>query len=183
VSGGGQIGNLAKRRRSRLLVECHPGRRVLVREHHPERGPVPSTSILGNARRSRSLRCCRIRSASVSGLWTSHPVEQPQAGEHRQIAEPIEKPGTAGFLVHTPERVPLLASVSGRFRQRERRYRCRPFAPYALRPLRLSSRHFRCDENCPATPFRPPCLRPRWADDGSVWPASSAPRLQRWSVG
>ena len=31
------------------------------------------------------------------------PVEQPKAGEHRQIAEPIEKPGEAGFLVHTPE--------------------------------------------------------------------------------
>ena len=40
---------------------------VLVGERQPERGPVPSTSILGNARRSRSLRRCRIRSASVSG--------------------------------------------------------------------------------------------------------------------
>ena len=40
---------------------------AFVREHQPERGPVPSTSVSGNARRNRSLRRCRIRSASVSG--------------------------------------------------------------------------------------------------------------------
>jgi hypothetical protein len=37
------------------------------------------------------------------GIGASRSVEQPKAGEHRQIAEPIEKPSEASFLVHTPE--------------------------------------------------------------------------------
>jgi hypothetical protein len=44
-----------------------PGTNLFVVELQPERGPVPSTSMSGKARRSRSLRRCRIRSASVSG--------------------------------------------------------------------------------------------------------------------
>ena len=95
--------NLAQRRRSRLLVECHPGRRVLVREHQPERGPVPSTSILGNARRSRSLRCSLIRSASVSGYGPAARSSSQRPREHREIAEPIEKPGEAAAFGHVSE--------------------------------------------------------------------------------
>ena len=47
----------------RQNCRCAPG----IREHQPERGPVPSTSMSGNARRSRSFRRCQNRSASVSG--------------------------------------------------------------------------------------------------------------------
>lgn len=37
------------------------------------------------------------------GIWTCRSVEQPEAREHREIAEPIEKPSQAGLLEHTRE--------------------------------------------------------------------------------